>query len=45
LAGEEISFPAKSKRGKAYTAVGKMAKQTFKGSTFYGFKLNPKDRK
>jgi len=44
LAGEEISFPAKSKRGKDYTAVGKMAKQTYKGSSFYGFKLNPKTK-
>ena len=45
LAGEEVSFAAKSKRGKDYTAVGKLAKQTYKGSTFYGFKLNPKPRK
>ncbi|QEA59382.1 DNA topoisomerase III [Leuconostoc koreense] len=45
LAGSEISFPAKSKSGKAYTAVGKMAKQTFKGNPFYGFKLNPKTKK
>ncbi|QBO36623.1 type IA DNA topoisomerase [Periweissella cryptocerci] len=42
LAGDEISFPAKSKRGKEYTAIGKLAKQTFKGATYYGFKLNPK---
>lgn len=35
LAGEEVSFAAKSKRGKDYTAVGKLAKQTYKGSTFY----------
>jgi len=42
LNGDEISFDAKSKRGKAYTASGKMSKQTFKGSVFYGFKLNPK---
>lgn len=42
LNGDDISFDAKSKRGKAYTASGKMAKQTFKGSVFYGFKLNPK---
>ena len=45
LAGEEVSFAAKSKRGKDYTAVGKLAKQTYKGSTFYGFKLNPTPRK
>ena len=45
LTGSEVSFPAKSKRGKSYTAVGKMAKQTFKGNTFYGFKLNPKTKK
>lgn len=44
LAGEEISFPAKSKRGKAYNAVGKMAKQSYKGATYYGFKLNPKQK-
>lgn len=42
LAGDEISFASKSKRGKEYTAVGKLAKQTFKGATYYGFKLNPK---
>ena len=45
LRGEEISFASKSKRGKSYTATGKLAKQTFKGATFYGFKLNPKPRK
>lgn len=45
LSGAEVSFPAKSKRGKPYTAVGKLAKQTFKGNTFYGFKLNPKPKK
>lgn len=45
LNGAEISFPAKSKRGKAYTATGKLAKQTFKGRTFYGFKLNPRTNK
>ena len=45
LTGSEVSFPAKSKRGKSYMAVGKIAKQTFKGNTFYGFKLNPKTKK
>ncbi|MCO6183680.1 DNA topoisomerase [Leuconostoc fallax] len=42
LQGQIISFEAKSKRGKQYTATGKMAKQTFKGNAFYGFKLNPR---
>jgi len=45
LSGAEISFEAKSKRGKPYTATGKLAKQTYKGSTFYGFKLKPKPKK
>ena len=45
LNGSEISFQSKSKRGKIYTATGKLAKQTFKGSAFYGFKLNPKAKK
>ena len=45
LNGAEISFEAKSKRGKPYTATGKLAKQTYKGSTFYGFKLKPKPKK
>jgi DNA topoisomerase-3 len=45
LNGAEISFQSKSKRGKIYTATGKLAKQTFKGSAFYGFKLNPKAKK
>lgn len=45
IEGKEISFSAKSKRGASYIATGKLAKQTFKGSTFYGFKLNPKPRR
>jgi DNA topoisomerase-3 len=45
LGGGQISFPAKTKRGKDYTATGKLAWQTFKGSRFMGFKLNPKPRK
>lgn len=45
LNGAEISFEAKSKRGKLYTATGTMAKQTYKGRTFYGFKLKPKPKK
>ncbi|UVW16197.1 DNA topoisomerase [Leuconostoc citreum] len=45
LNGAEISFEAKSKHGKLYTATGTMAKQTYKGRTFYGFKLKPKPKK
>ncbi len=45
LNGAEISFEAKSKRGKLYTATGTMAKQSYKGRTFYGFKLKPKPQK
>jgi DNA topoisomerase-3 len=44
FAGREISFESKSKRGKAYTAVGKLAKSTYKGAPYVGFKLNPKLR-
>ncbi|GAK30271.1 DNA topoisomerase [Weissella oryzae SG25] len=44
IAGQEITFPAKTKRGKDYMARGQLAKQTYKGSTFYGFKLKPKDK-
>lgn len=42
LSGGEVSFSSKTKRGKQYTATGKLAKQTFKGHSYYGFKLNPK---
>ncbi|KAA8435057.1 DNA topoisomerase [Weissella sagaensis] len=42
LSGGEVSFLSKTKRGKQYTATGKLAKQTFKGHSYYGFKLNPK---
>lgn len=42
LAGGEVSFLSKTKRGKQYTATGKLAKQTYKGHSYYGFKLNPK---
>ncbi|WP_061993656.1 DNA topoisomerase, partial [Fructobacillus ficulneus] len=42
LNGETISFLAKSKRGKAYTATGKLAKKKYKGKTYVGFDLEPK---
>lgn len=38
--GEMISIPGlKNKRGKIYTAKGKLMKQKFKGKTFWGFKM------
>ena len=45
LAGKEIQFAAKSKKGKDYTAKGKLAKQEYKGKTFYGFALDFDDKK
>lgn len=41
LNGETISFPAKSKAGKAYTAKGFLARQVFNGRSFVGFSLAP----
>ena len=38
LAGKEISFQATSASGKSYTATGKLAKQSFQGREFIGFK-------
>lgn len=38
LAGKEISFEAKSKGGKTYTAKGKLANQSYNGNKFVGFK-------
>jgi DNA topoisomerase-3 len=38
--GEEISFPAKSKAGKDYTATGKLAEQEYSGHKYVGFALN-----
>lgn len=38
LKGNEISFQMTSKRGSTYTVTGKLAKQTYKRKTFYGFK-------
>lgn len=40
LAGGEISFPAKSKSGNDYVAVGKLAKQTYNGRSYVGFKAD-----
>lgn len=40
LAGGEVSFPAKSKAGNDYTAVGKLEEQTFNGRKFVGFKAD-----
>lgn len=38
--GEMISIPGlKNKRGKIYTAKGKLMEQSFKGKTFWGFKM------
>lgn len=45
LNGDEISFEAKTKRGKNYTATGYLAKQTYKGHSYYGFKLKPRKNK
>lgn len=44
LNGDEISFAAKTKRGKSYTATGYLAKQTYKGHPFYGFKLKSRKK-
>ena len=40
LAGQVISFAAKSKAGKAYTASGMLKEQTYKGKKFWGFKAD-----
>lgn len=40
LIGDTITFTAKSKKGKTYTAKGKLEKQKYKGKTFWGFKLS-----
>ena len=40
LNGDTISFEATSKAGKAYTATGKLAEQTYNGTKYWGFKLN-----
>lgn len=45
LAGKEISFAAKSKNDKPYTAKGVLAEQEFKGKTFFGFKLDTSGKK
>lgn len=43
LAGKEISFEAKSKRtGKVFKTTGKLAQQSFRGHSYYGFKPNPR---
>lgn len=44
LAGGEISFPAKTKAGNDYTAVGKLAKQSFNGKDYIGFKLRDRNK-
>ncbi len=43
LAGEEISFPAKSTKGFDYTAKGKLARQSYNGHSYVGFTLSPRD--
>ena len=43
LAGEEISFEAVSSKGNTYTAAGRLAKQKYKGKTYWGFKLNERE--
>ena len=40
LAGETISFPAKSGSGKEYTAVGKLGEGEFQGHKYVGFQLD-----
>ena len=45
LKGEDISFEAVSKKGKKYTAEGKLAKQKFKGREFWGFQLKEREKK
>lgn len=44
LAGEEISFEATSKEGRTYTAVGSLGLGTFKGRSYVGFQLKPRQR-
>ncbi len=43
LAGQEISFPAMSKKGAPYTAKGRLERQSFNGHSYVGFKLSPRD--
>ncbi|MTV81217.1 DNA topoisomerase [Secundilactobacillus folii] len=38
LAGKEIAFQIKTKRGKEMAVHGKLAKQTYRGHQFWGFK-------
>lgn len=38
LAGETINIEATSTQGKTFTVHGRLAKQTYKGKTFFGFK-------
>lgn len=45
LAGKEIQFAAKSKKGKDYTAKGKLEEQEYNGRKFFGFKLDLGDGK
>ena len=40
LNGDEISFAAKSKAGKDYTAKGSLKQQTYNGNKFWGFKAD-----
>lgn len=39
LAGETISFDAKSKAGKDYVATGSLQEQEYNGNKFWGFSL------
>lgn len=40
LAGDQIKFKAKSKKGSTYEAKGTLEKQTYKGKEFWGFKAD-----
>jgi DNA topoisomerase-3 len=44
LAGETISFSAKSRAGRAFTAHGKLGLGTYKGKKFVGFQLDQPDK-
>lgn len=43
LAGETISFDAKSKAGKPYVARGRLAQGEYNGHSFWGFQLGSDD--
>lgn len=43
LAGEKISFKAKTKKGKEWDVTGCLAKQEYKGREYWGFKLDEQE--